>query len=187
VTLSRRTRRLPGLLVAAAAVALLVAAPVPAYAHDELIGSDPENGVVLDVAPEQIDLRYSAEPLAEPGSTQVRVVDPAGAEVQSGDPEVVDNGVIQAISADSAAVGTYTVTWRVVSSDGHPISGELTFSVGEESEPVAPQDDVDAPSDAILPPVATVVWIVIGLVVVALGGALVAVLTVRARRRDGDA
>ena len=33
--------------------------------------------------------------------------------------------------------GTFVLGWFVVSADGHPISGSLSFSVGERSEEVA--------------------------------------------------
>jgi methionine-rich copper-binding protein CopC len=180
-----RTPRRVGMVAAIAAIAgALVLAPSPASAHDDLLGSDPEAGVVLESAPAQVELRYSAEPLDGPGSTIVRVVDPEGAEVQEGEPEVVDNAVIQAIETDPAVSGTYTVTWRVVSSDGHAISGELVFSVGEESEPApAPSEE----AEPVLPPVTTVLWIVGGVVAIGVMGAVVAVLVAISRRRGrGD-
>lgn len=34
---------------------------------------------------------------------------------------------------DKLAQGTYMVSWRVVSADGHPISGAFTFSIGKPS------------------------------------------------------
>src|SRR5690625_6170691 len=61
------------------------------------------------------------------------------------------------------SAGEYAVSWRVVSSDGHPISGEQSFTVlpgadepadtGDEEpvtdpdEPVSSDDDVDADTD----------------------------------------
>lgn len=171
--------------------AFLVAAPSAAFAHDELIGSTPSDGELVEVGPTAIDLRYSANPLEGAGATEVLVVSPSGAEVQQGDPVLDRNGVIQELSGADER-GTYTVVWRIVSSDGHPISGELTFSVGETSEPAdlptandaggadgEPQTNTDAGGVDF-----TAVWIVIGIVVIGLGGALVAVLMVRARGRD---
>jgi methionine-rich copper-binding protein CopC len=176
--------------------ALLVAAPSAAFAHDELIGSTPADGDVLESAPTEIDLRFSSEPLDGDGATDVLVIDPGGAEVQQGEPVVDRNGVIQGLSGADER-GTYTVVWRVVSSDGHPISGELTFSVGETSEPAdlpsATDTDTDAGTgdadgaDADSPgPDLTAIWIIGGVVAIGLGGAVVAILVTRARgRNDG--
>ena len=174
--------------------AFFVAAPSAAFAHDELIGSSPSDGELLETSPTEIDLRFSADPLEGAGATDVLVIDPSGAEVQQGEPVLDRNGVIQAISADER--GTYIVVWRIVSSDGHPISGELTFSVGETSEPAdlpsttggdadtggGETDSSNADAGGIGP---TAIWVVGGIVVAGLGGALVAVLVARARGRNG--
>jgi methionine-rich copper-binding protein CopC len=171
--------------------AFFIAAPSAAFAHDELIGSTPDDGEIIETGPSEIDLRFSANPLEGDGATEVLVIDPSGAEVQQGDPILDRNGVIQELSGADER-GTYTVVWRIVSSDGHPISGELTFSVGETSVPadIPTTTDADAGdatgagSDAggfDLTPI----WIVIGIVAVGLGGALVAILMARARGRNG--
>ncbi len=166
--------------------ALFVTAPSAAFAHDELLGSTPESGEVLQTAPSEIDLRFSSDPLEGEGATEVVVISPSGAEVQEGVPVLDRNGVIQDVAADER--GTYTVVWRVVSSDGHPISGELTFSVGETSEPAelptAGDGEADgATGDSEGSPL-TAVWVILGIVVIGLGGALVAILVVRARGRN---
>jgi methionine-rich copper-binding protein CopC len=184
-TRTRSSRRVGMAAAIAAVAAVLMLAPSPASAHDDLLGSDPEDGVVLETAPAQVELRYSAEPLDEPGGTIVRVVDPEGAEVQQGEPEVVDNAVIQAIAADAAVVGTYTVTWRVVSSDGHAISGELLFSVGEESEPADAPSEGPIPEDGV-PTAVVALWIIGGVVAIGVMGAVVAVLVAISRRRGSE-
>ena len=42
---------------------------------------------------------------------------------------IVDNHVTQDVKPDAPS-GKYTVVWRVVSSDGHPIEGTFTFTAG---------------------------------------------------------
>ena len=182
-------------LLLIALCAFFVAAPSAAFAHDELIGSSPSDGELLETAPAEIDLRFSADPLEGDGATDVLVIDPSGAEVQQGEPVLDRNGVIQGISGADER-GTYTVVWRIVSSDGHPISGELTFSVGETSEPadlpITTDTDADAGGGEEGGANAdsggidlTAIWVVGGIVIVGLGGALVAVLVARARGRNG--
>lgn len=169
--------------------ALFISVPSAAFAHDELIGSDPASDEILETAPTQIDLRFSANPLEGDGATEVVVFSPSGTEVQQGDPVLDRNGVIQELSGADER-GTYTVLWRIVSSDGHPISGELLFSVGETSEPAdipaagTTGDDTDGATTDSAGADLTVIWIILGIVAAGLGGALVAVLMVRARGRN---
>ena len=180
-------RRLGIGVLLSALCALFVSIPTAAFAHDELIGSSPADGEVVDTAPASIDLRFSSNPLEGDGATEVLVLDPSGREVQDGDPVLDRNGVIQTISGADEP-GTYRVMWRVVSSDGHPLSGEILFSVDETSDPAPAPAQVDAGADdeASDGLDATPIWIVLGIVVVGLGGALVAVPMARARGdRDG--
>lgn len=136
-----------------AAVAALVAASVifavPASAHDELVGSDPPADAQLAHMPAEIELTYSGE-LMELGAV-VEVRDAAGVDHAGSAPVV--SGTIVTVPVDPAAGdGAYVVVWRVVSSDGHPISGAVPFSVGEtppaEEAPVPDQGtDADLPDD----------------------------------------
>ena len=47
--------------VAAVAAAVSVVAVAPAFAHDSVIGSDPENGGVVQEFPDKITLEFSEE------------------------------------------------------------------------------------------------------------------------------
>ncbi|QOR71316.1 copper resistance protein CopC [Ruania alkalisoli] len=118
--------------VVAAATALILPA-APASAHSALISSDPEDGAVLDTPPTEVVLTFN-EDILEMG-TSIEVTGPDGAEAGEGDPVLNGPEVTQPLAADLAA-GEYTMIWRVVSADGHPIDGELTFTAtagtGEE-------------------------------------------------------
>lgn len=175
----RRTRvaaAWAGLLAAFA----LVLAGGPALAHDELLGQSPEAGSHVDVLPDEIVLTFSGVLLDEPGATEVTVVDVTGTDLAESSPVLDGTRVTQAL--DGAASGPVVVTWRVVSSDGHPISGTYDFQVGDEA--VAPAD-TETPLPG--PPMAamdmTWIWIVLGIVVIGLGGAFVAILMAKARGR----
>jgi methionine-rich copper-binding protein CopC len=127
-------------LAALAAAALVLVAPValaaPASAHDSLTGSTPEGGSTVTTAPERVRLTFTDE-VKELGLT-VLVKDPSGASVADGEPRIDGNAVIQPVVALTEP-GTYTVAYRVVSSDGHPINGRFTFTldVAEASSPAA--------------------------------------------------
>src|SRR5690606_20404665 len=60
--------------------------------------------------------------------TQVAVTGPDGESVVDGEP-VVDGTEVEQALTDDLAAGSYDVVWRVTSQDGHPISGELGFTV----------------------------------------------------------
>ena len=72
----------------------------------------------------------------------IRVFDAQGEPV-SADATSADT-VVTADLPDELDDGTYVVTYRVVSADGHPIAGSLTFSIGAPSETVVPPDVGDA-------------------------------------------
>lgn len=108
-----------------------------ASAHAALKGSDPVDGSVLDAAPRDITLRFTESVSLLEDS--IRVVDPENRAVDTGKPGRAGG------RADTASVtlptglddGTYTIAWRVVSADSHPISGALLFSIGEPSATAA--------------------------------------------------
>ncbi len=118
-------------LLAALAATLAVAAP--AQAHALLEGTSPERGAVTERAPGQVVLRFS-EPV-EIAFGAVRVFGADGAQVQQGEPfhpRGRDDEVAIRLR-DGVEDGGYTVTYRVVSADSHPVSGGFVFSVGKEA------------------------------------------------------
>ena len=112
----------------AAAGALLATALTagPASAHDRLTGSSPAPGERLSAAPAQVELTFSSEVLAV--NPQVVVQDAAGTAL-AGVAPVVDGARVTAALPAGLAGGTYTVLWRVVSGDGHPVEGTFAFDV----------------------------------------------------------
>ena len=133
------TRRFGGLVAALAlVVASLVAAAAPAVAHASLIGSDPAQGEVLAAPPDSI--RFAFTESVGLVAAHTRVLDAEGAEIGS---TAKASGTELVVTPSSAlGQGTFIVVWRVVSADGHPVTGSLSFSVG------APSDDVVAPPSA---------------------------------------
>ena len=158
-------------LAAACLAVVLSAISSPAFAHDELIGASPAAGAQLEALPAQLELTFSGVLFTEEGATGVSVTDAAGTDLTSGDPVIDGTRLTQPLTG--TAQGAVTVTWRVVSSDGHPISGQYSFTV--ENGAIAPTGV--APSTTEVAPVGddyTAVWITLGAVIVV---ALIAVLT----------
>lgn len=124
---------------------------VPARAHDELVSTNPAANATVSQAPTELTLTFSANLMNIESGNRVRVTDSAGNSLVEGkgDVAVKGNTVTQTVKvADPKADETYTVTWRVVSSDGHPIQGTYTFNVGAGKSAPAGTDATENNGDA---------------------------------------
>jgi copper transport protein len=110
-------------------VALVVLLAAPASAHATLLSTDPSNTGVYDKSPSAVTLRFDEG--VEVALGGVRVYDSDRSRVVTGKPEH-PNGQQSVVSTSlpKLAKGTYVVTWRVISSDSHPVEGAYTFQVG---------------------------------------------------------
>lgn len=109
----------------ALALAALIA-PQRAGAHAVLLDSDPAHRAVLAAAPARIVLRFN-EPVTP---IEVRVIDAGGRMLALPQPpRSVDREIHAALPPD-LGTGTFVVSFRVTSADGHPVSGALLFAVG---------------------------------------------------------
>lgn len=166
----------------------------PAAAHDAAESSSPAQGAVVDSPPERVSVTLNNNPLGIGAAISIK--DATGAEWAEGPVEIVDNVASQKFRAGAPA-GSYTVAWRVVSSDSHPIEGAFSFTAtsgaagavtGESTTPAA-----DVPAIGTAEPGATAApsvpadssqpfqWSIVVFALVAVG--LLVVLGVLARRR----
>jgi len=123
-------------------------APAVAGAHAQLEGVTPQRGAVVKTSPGAVAFRF--DEAVEGNFGAVRVFDSAGARVDAGD-AYHPGGHGEQIAVHlrpSLAQGTYTATYRVVSADGHVVSGGSTFSVGRAGAAGATIADLLAGSDA---------------------------------------
>ncbi|WP_406222987.1 copper resistance protein CopC [Streptomyces canus] len=119
------------LVVPAALAALAVAAP-QAAAHTELDISSPSANAQLAGLPPRVTLTFSDAMTQK--YAKVAVTSPDGKSAASGQPHVSGRTVTLALEPTSRA-GQYTVGYRVVSADGHPVSGSYGFTVAEADSP----------------------------------------------------
>lgn len=139
--------------VVLAALLLMVLTDAPAArAHDALAGSTPADGATLDQPPAEVVLTYSAE-LLDAAQT-VLVADAGGVTVAQGSPTV--SGRTAVLALPTLAAGQYTVSWSVVSSDGHRIEGRFAFTVagGPPAEPTPTPAVPQAEGDQAVEPAA---------------------------------
>ncbi len=179
-------RRAFAVLALAGGMVLLVASP--AFAHAELLESNPAPGAVLVSSPANITLNFTESVRADNGG--IRVFDTDGERVDKGGTKT--SGATVRLPVPKLDDGSYIVTWRVISSDSHPIQGAFTFQVGAGGGPAATSREVTGLATKLLGQqggdavVGAVYGVVRGLVFAALailiGGAFfVALVSPRAR------
>jgi copper transport protein len=123
--LNQRWRRGIGL-----ALALVIAAAYSTelQAHASLISSKPAQGAVVAQSPAALKLTFNepVSPLA------LRLLGPTGLATTL-DNVVAAGNTLSALLPAALPQGTHLLSWRVISLDGHPVGGALTFSVGSPS------------------------------------------------------
>ncbi|UNK71021.1 copper resistance CopC family protein [Microbacterium sp. H1-D42] len=190
------------LAVVAVAVVAGLAISAPASAHDEVVASTPASGEQLTAAPEQVTLTFSNQLLSleENSGTAMTVEDESGTDWVAGAP-VVESDTVTTPLKPGMPNGAYLVTWKVVSSDGHPTSGEYSFSVAAAevapteapttapTEAVAPKTEQPRPSETpIAAPADDAPWpLLIGLGVLLLAAVIVLIVIVARKKRPAPA
>lgn len=195
-TTARRRSVRPIALAASLLTGMLVLfAPLSASAHDVLLSSSPEADSTVETLPGELTLTFSNKLIDGDGATEILVTDAAGTAVSTG-PATVNGAIVTQPLVDQAEAGAYRVVWKIVSSDGHPTSGEFSFTVStstvaetpsstptpeatvmpETVEPSAVPSQAPSEADAVGP------WLlaIVGVLVVI--GVIVALLSRRGRR-----
>ncbi len=107
---------------------LLAAGADPAAAHASLVSVDPPDGARIDESPDTVTLTFSESVSADLGG--VRVLASDGTRVEDGVASVAGN-VVEIDLQPDLPDGTYVISYRVVSADGHPVRGGSVFGVGD--------------------------------------------------------
>ncbi|MFI8888755.1 copper resistance CopC/CopD family protein [Streptomyces paradoxus] len=112
---------------------LLLAGAAPASAHAALRSTDPDDGSLVRQAPRHVTLTFTESVGLLDDS--FRVFGPDQRRVHTGEATHADgrSDTARIGLPGKLAEGTYTVAWRVVSADSHPVSGAFSFSVGKRS------------------------------------------------------
>jgi methionine-rich copper-binding protein CopC len=175
-------------------VAVVVSA-TPAFAHAELVGSDPAQNATVAVVPQQVQLTFN-EPVTV-AENPVTVTGPEGVSWTVGQPSITGAVVTVPVQASGPA-GGYTLTYRVLSSDGDVVDGSVAFTLASAVPgPTASSPTSSAPPTTEVPPTSTAsaapavggssggvpVWVwVLGGVVLVVVGVVVALRLGRGRK-----
>ncbi|MFJ9375274.1 copper resistance CopC/CopD family protein [Streptomyces sp. NPDC101455] len=121
------------MLLGSLLVLLLLGTAGTASAHAALESTDPADGSVLKSAPRTVTLTFSESVALLDDS--FRVYDPDNRRVKTSSAHhAKDAGDTASVTLPAKlGTGTFTVAWRVVSADSHPVSGAFTFSIGKPS------------------------------------------------------
>ena len=124
---------------------LSVAIAPTAFAHADLQVSTPEDGESLEIAPEEIRLTFSEELFEE--LVEISILDAAGdlystIEVEQTPPPGTD---VIFPWPTQAPPGEYSIAYRVVSADGHPVTGTISFSYATAAPEPTPSDTAADP------------------------------------------
>ena len=132
----RRQMSLAVVIGVATAVVLILGhslgAQLSTERHLALERSVPEADASVGQGPEEVRLFFTQPPQLAGTSIRVvdtrdRLMDATAAEADSDDPSVVFIRLESALAA-----GTYTVHWRALAQDNHPVNGDFGFAVVTE-------------------------------------------------------
>ncbi|WP_214369290.1 copper resistance protein CopC [Pseudonocardia sp. H11422] len=126
--MNTRTLRTTGRALAVTILAglALVLGAVPALAHAQFESSDPADGASLATAPTRVSVSFSDT--MQPGFNTLTVIGPDGQAYQDGEP-AVSGGTVSIGVKPLGPAGRYDIGYRVVSGDGHPIEGSVSFTL----------------------------------------------------------
>lgn len=112
-------------------VVLFLLGAAPALGHASLIASEPATGAILTTAPGEIVLTFSEAASA----LAVHLIDVGGSRTALTDNAALAEGNRIIVTLPPGLTdGTHLLSWRAASSDGHPISGTVIFSIGAPSQ-----------------------------------------------------
>lgn len=164
------------LLTGLVAGGVVLGTATTAFAHNVLVGSDPKDGSRLESGPAAITLTFDQPVQAGEKFNTVTVTGPEGTRWEAeGEPTVKNNSVVFPVRPLGPAA-EYTIGYRVLSADGHPVTGSIKFTLtkaGAGTPAPAPADPGSAPVPDGAGGVPIWVWIV-GAVVLLGGGAFLA-------------
>lgn len=109
---------------------------LPAFGHTSLIKTNPEGNTTIKLLPQRVSLDFDEELIDLGSGYELEVVDPNGNEVTTGEISINVANISRSLKPSSIP-GTYTVSYRVVSNDGHVVKSEYSFNLAQQLAPTA--------------------------------------------------
>jgi methionine-rich copper-binding protein CopC len=115
-------------LLATVATVLMAVAATSSFAHVKLQKSEPENGSTLTASPTVLKFHYNGP--VELAMSSVKLLGVADPAVQIGKPVLADGDPkTLVVPVPRLPAGDYRFEWSTVGHDGHPMKGEVRFTV----------------------------------------------------------
>lgn len=123
----------------------------PASAHTTLTSSNPADGATLSAPPASVVLTFDEPLLADTETISINDMD---GNVVASQQVIPDGSSVSVPWPDALTSGTFQVAYRVVSADGHPVTGAITFTItgapasGSGTSSAGPPSSPPAPSSS---------------------------------------
>ena len=118
------------MLKRAVLLAFVLAFSMPAAsAHTSLVSSSPSNNAVLKVSPKEIKLTFTEKLVILAGKPINRITLQDAKAKTIALPRAQIKANTMSVSLPVLNKGNYTARYRVVSGDGHPVSGTIKFRI----------------------------------------------------------
>lgn len=108
---------------------LFIGAPA-AFAHSEIVTSNPPAQANISEFPEQIEIEFNEELLNLGSGNSLAIISPSGEDLGMGETST-DGARITRLLNTTSETGTFQVKYRVVSADGHVLNGSYTFNLND--------------------------------------------------------
>jgi methionine-rich copper-binding protein CopC len=134
-------------LIAVFILSLLFLPSSPAFAHAQISATSPIQYSAVSEVPSEVSIEFDGN-LTQIEDLTINVLKVFNSEgIQIDDGKTLVGGAKLTIGVkDRSGSGTFRVTYRVVSEDGHPITDEFTFEViGKGASPSADAIDPQSP------------------------------------------
>jgi methionine-rich copper-binding protein CopC len=124
-------------VAAALAAAAFTFAPMPAFAHDEVVSTSPAADSSVAAGPLTVSVTFNEDimQMQDNSGEVIEVTGPDGTDAATWSNGCVSvSGATESTDVDLDAPGLYTVNWRSVSNDGHANEGSFTFTVTNDND-----------------------------------------------------
>ena len=113
-------------------ILLLITVSTPTgNAHSYMVASNPKNGSTVTTLPATVALTFNENLLVVKGKkpNAISITHRTGVPIRQGVVSVTKNVLTVPIASSQKIHGRITVSYRVVSADGHPVNGNFSFTV----------------------------------------------------------
>ena len=117
--------------IAAISAVIALISPLPAQAHTALVNSVPAKNSTIKAIPKTIALTFDDKlvKIAVKNVSKFSVIGPDGTEIKLGPITLTNQIISAAVLEPKPKPGVYKINFRVISGDGHPVSGTIKFTL----------------------------------------------------------